>query len=179
MRSTAEVIVYLGKIPEINVNPIPAQRQTDGRRAGLKIRRRCSVRSVLTTSMGCDRWRTTWPASGATARYSRPSTSISSASLPASALLLTILNSPNDSTSVSDSIRAVWRVLSISPGGGHGFGLDEGRVEPRLRRRRLRSGGIRRYLGCRAASTSRRYDFSDPPPGTLCRLLSAPTPVAP
>ena len=31
-------IVNLGKIPEINVNPTSAQCQTDGRRAGLKIR---------------------------------------------------------------------------------------------------------------------------------------------
>ena len=38
MRTTAGVIVNLCKIPEIYVNPISAQRQTDGRRAGLKIR---------------------------------------------------------------------------------------------------------------------------------------------
>ena len=38
MRTTAGVIVNPCKIPEIYVNPISAQYQTDGRRAGLKIR---------------------------------------------------------------------------------------------------------------------------------------------
>ena len=38
MRTKAEVVVDLGKTPEINVNPISAQYQTDGRRVGLKIR---------------------------------------------------------------------------------------------------------------------------------------------
>ena len=35
---TPWAIVNLGKIPEIKVNPMSAQRQADGRRAGLKIR---------------------------------------------------------------------------------------------------------------------------------------------
>jgi hypothetical protein len=38
MRTTAGVIVNPSKIPENYVKPISAQRQTDGRRAGLKIR---------------------------------------------------------------------------------------------------------------------------------------------
>ena len=38
MRTTAGVIVNPCKIPEIYVNPTSAQCQTDGRRAGLKIR---------------------------------------------------------------------------------------------------------------------------------------------
>jgi hypothetical protein len=38
MRATAGVIVDACKIPEIYVNPVSAQYQTDGRRAGLKIR---------------------------------------------------------------------------------------------------------------------------------------------
>ena len=38
MRSTAGAIVNPCKIPENYVNPISAQHQTDGRRAGLKIR---------------------------------------------------------------------------------------------------------------------------------------------
>jgi hypothetical protein len=38
MRITAAVIVNLCKTPEINANPASAQRQSDGRRTGLKIR---------------------------------------------------------------------------------------------------------------------------------------------
>ncbi len=45
MRSTAGVLINPLQIPEIYVNPISAQYQTDGRRAGLKIRR-------LTSSVG-------------------------------------------------------------------------------------------------------------------------------
>jgi hypothetical protein len=39
IRTTPRAIVELGKTPEIYVNPALAQRQADGRRAGLRIRR--------------------------------------------------------------------------------------------------------------------------------------------
>ena len=67
MRSTTGAIVNPCKIPENYVNPISAQRQTDGRRAGLKIRR-CAGEEFAKNlrRFGAVRAVTAYPTSGST-----------------------------------------------------------------------------------------------------------------